>query len=328
MDGWLKRLLTEDLGLKAVSLLLGVGIWYGVYQMTLGSEPLPEVAVEILAPQGTDWAIQVRPSVVRLKVSGPKHLVEKLQDRPVSVRIPLSENTVPDGAERRIPVEASHLFPRVRGITIESRPAEIIYSVDARVEMPFDVVADVADPPAGFTIDKILVNPRTVTVRGPKSFLGAAKAKGATLKTERLDPGYQGEGNFPFNGTRIIQSLEGLPVSCAPEALTVLVAVSHAREHRRIERIPLQRLVNPRDPHRTVEIPAEISIAVKGPRVVRLDGGRERLFHELSAEDVAAYVTIPAALAPGKHPDIPVTLRLPDGVALDQASPTVPVEIK
>lgn len=329
MDGWLKRLITEDLGLKAISLLLGVGIWYGVHRVTLDEVTLREVPVEVVMPRGKDWAVRASPAFVKLKIAGPKHLVENLQPGLISIRIPVDERIAPDGTERRVPVELSHLSLRLRGASLESSPPEIVVSVDERVEMPFDVRADVANPPPGFTIEKILVNPRAVMVRGPKSFLGAAKAKGATLETERVDPGYQEEGNFPFNGTRVIPVLDKLPVACTPEALTVLVSVSLAREHRRIEKIPLQRLENPRDPIRLVTIPEFVSIAIKGPKTVRLGDGKEKSFHDLAPEDFSACVAIPPGVGQGKHPGIPVMiLRWPEGVSLDEAPPTVPVEIK
>lgn len=333
MEGWLKRLLTDDLGLKAVSLLLGVGVWYGVHQVTLGEIVLSEVSVEAAPPAGTGWAVRVFPSVVRLKVSGPKHLIERLQDRPPTVRIPIPENVAPDGARRRILVEPAYLVPRLKGISIESRPAEVTLSVDEQAEQAFQVVADVAEPPPGFAIEEIIVNPRTVTVRGPKSFLEAAQARGATLRTARVDPGYQAEGNFPFSGTEIRAELrvddQALPVEAVPEAVTVLVAVSQSREHRRIEKIPLQRLVSPLGPARTVTTPPEISISVKGPKMVKLpDGLGEKLFHDLKPEDILAFVKIPDDLSPGMHPAIPVIVRLPEGVSLDQAPPTVQVEIK
>lgn len=332
MEGWLKRLLTDDLGLKAASVFLGVGIWYGVHQVTLGEITLPEVPVEASAPAGTGWAVRVFPPIVRLKVSGPKHLVERLQDRPVTVRIPIPENVAPDGARRRILVEPAYLLPRVKGITLESRPAEVTLSVDEQAEQTFQVVADVADPPPGFAIEEIIVNPRTVTVRGPKSFLETAQSRGTTLRTTRVDPGYQSEGNFPFSGTEVRAELrvddQALPVEVVPEAVTVLVAVSQSREHRRIEKIPLQRLVNPLGAARTVTIPPEISISVKGPKMVKLPDGGERLFHDLKPEDILAFVKIPDGLSPGIHPAIPVIVRLPEGVSLDQAPPTVQVEIK
>ncbi len=330
MENFIKSLITHDLKLKAAALLLGAGIWNGVHQLTLDEISLAEVPVEVVIPSGKDWSVRLRPSAVRLKVSGPKHLIEKLQDRPLAVRIPLGAEITADGTERRILVEASHLSVRLRGVTVESRPSEVSFFVDERVTMSFDVVADVADPPpgSGFKVEKCFAHPSTVRVQGPKTLLSAAKEKGMTLHTVRVDPGYQTEGNPQFNGVHLVSMLDGVLVECTPSAVAVFVTVVQEREHLRLDKIPLQRLVNPLEAPRTVAVQPDISITLKGTKTVRLADGRPKPFRELTPSDVTAYIQIPPDLPRGKHQAVKVSLLLPEGATLEEDPPTVPLEIK
>lgn len=325
----LRRLFAQDLGLKGFSLLAGIAIWYGVHRYTLDEIVLPDVPVDVGIPAGRPWTARVAPAAVRLKVSGPKHLIEKLQDRPVSVRIQMSGGETPDGSERRIPIEAAHLAPRLRGIALESRPAEVTVILDEIVEETFRVEPDVAASPPGFKVGGLLATPGSVTVRGPRALLSAARGKAASLKTARIDPGYQAGGSFPFNNVEVIPRLLDVPVQCEPATVTVLVTVTQEQEYRRIDKIPLRRLVGPQDPAaRQVELPREISLNVKGPKTVLLPDGARKPFHDLLPQDIVAYVALPADLQPGIHPEVPVRIQLPEGVVLDQPAPTVRVEVK
>ena len=181
---WLHALLFEDWGLKLLSLLITLGLWYAVTgqrapatlrqrgvqlefvrppdievelvrspNKDINNEPLDEVEVTLQGGKGKLDEINTRNLVLRADVS-------QLKPGAARVRLIPHQNVsmdLPDG------VEIIRIAPDSVAVRLE-RIIERELEVEARFE---------GAPPAGYVRGAVQVSPPTVRVRGPESHVNA-----------------------------------------------------------------------------------------------------------------------------------------------------------
>jgi YbbR domain-containing protein len=172
--GWI----SNNAGLKAVSLVLAIFTWFFVQRITSDSRTINGVPLEVKAKSGLT-VLQTSASTVNVTVRGTPEDV-----RQVSV-LDLSAVADLTGDDHRGPITV-HLSPssvrasrRVR--VIEIVPAEVTVNVDEMVERDLPVQPQFGgELPPNLSVERVVTQPETVKVRGPKTLL-SGMANIATL---------------------------------------------------------------------------------------------------------------------------------------------------
>jgi len=178
----LRRLLTENLGLKALSVLLAFFFWAFVKGNTQG-EMTVRVPVEVnKVPNGlmvvdldpTEVAVRLRGLTARLKTLGAQEVrlkVDLNDARPgVNTFLLLPQNVKAPAGIEVVAVSPSELKVRVSQVVRKRVPV--------RVELK-------GDPPPGVSLGPITVDPPVVWVSGPREVVRDLEA----VRTEPIDVG-------------------------------------------------------------------------------------------------------------------------------------------
>ena len=162
----MKSTLTDNLGLKLLSLLLGSTLWYTVAREQ-GAEFAFSIPIELRdVPEGLE-VIEESVQQVDVRLRGPAETLRGLTAQDLSVGVDLSDAGAGTIVEYLSPEDVSAPFgARVMRIT----PASLQIELDHTLEKEVNVIARVSGAPAaGFELNSIALQPNTVTVGGPAS---------------------------------------------------------------------------------------------------------------------------------------------------------------
>jgi len=124
---WLRRFLTENLGLKLLALLLAVTIWSAVGG-DVATEIMVPVPVEFRnVPPGVHY--EAEPSRVELRVRGPRWMVRQALVTDFSVPVDLSSMTEP--GERMVTLSRKDVEAPASVDVMEITPTELKLIVNA-----------------------------------------------------------------------------------------------------------------------------------------------------------------------------------------------------
>jgi YbbR domain-containing protein len=173
MAGVLKRALTENLGLKIVSLLLAIGLWLAVahdppaeveMKVPLEFRNLPE-NLEIDSASFTEAEIRVR---------GPERVIHRLQAADVRAEIDLS--SVQPG-ERTFDLTGRQVHTPQDVEVVQIIPGQFHLSFDNRAKRTVEVRARVTGNFAsGLRVAQVIADPATVLISGPQRRVEAVDA--------------------------------------------------------------------------------------------------------------------------------------------------------
>jgi YbbR domain-containing protein len=163
--GWI----TNNAGLKAVSLVLAIFTWFFVQRITSDSRTINDVPLEVKAKTGLT-VLQTSASTVNVTVRGTREDVRQVSQLDLSAVVDLTRD------DHRGPITV-HLSPssvrasrRVR--VVEIVPSEVTVNVDEMIVRDLPVQPQFGgELPAGFSVERIITQPETVKVKGPKTLL-------------------------------------------------------------------------------------------------------------------------------------------------------------
>jgi YbbR domain-containing protein len=174
---WLRALFLEDWTLKALALLITLGLWYAVTtQRAPAVKRLHDVPLEFLLPEGVDIGndpvdkvdVMLEGSQDRLAVLTARDLVAQMDLRellPGDRNPRLTEKNVSMELPEGVRIRAGGISPR--SLTLHLEPVvEREVPVEARFE---------GEPPAGFVRGVVTVAPERIRVRGPQSHVNAVE---------------------------------------------------------------------------------------------------------------------------------------------------------
>ena len=287
----------RNLGLRAIAVLLAIGLWFFVNAGQRGV--LAPMRVPISYRQLPHGLVIVNdhPESVQVEVRGPRTLLSLLDPDRMLLRLDLSGVT-PGQAVFKIGPEMFNV-PRQTDVTRIS-PSQIVLDIDRIAERQVPIRVDVQGQPApGYHVVSAKANPPTVMVHGPSRFVFHTDS----VQTSPIE----------VNGAKadIAQ-----PVSLAPPSDRVTITGSQAAEamvsideiiaDREFRGLP----VEVRDTDYKVKVqPAKVAVTVRGP-VNQLSGLNLHGSVYVTAEDVE----------PGLR-DLPLQIDLPDGIQLVRANP-------
>lgn len=281
----LKRMVTENLGLKVFSLVVSIALFTVVHGSEAGQRSLHVPVVASLPPESAGKILVGElPEKVKVTVSGSRSVVNSI-NAVDAVQIDLS-------AAPRFYAFDPTLFDLPAGIDVEVSPATLSLDWEQRVEAKLPVRVQVAGAPAPslVLVGKPTVTPSRVLVQGPRSSVESL----TELPTEAVQLDGLSAGTH-----RLRIPLLTLPrqvTAVNTPAVTVELGLEPRSEQRRLRRLPVAALGLPgpaliRPPH--------VDVIVAAP---------ERTLQELDPEHVVPVIEYPADAGRGPI-SLPVKLR-------------------
>ena len=163
------RWLTTDTGLKAASLILATVTWFFVRSITNDTRTVEGVPLDIKVKPGMSL-MSASTVQVNVTVSGTREEVRQLSRYDLSAVLDLSrENRV---GELDVPLALRTVRHPPRVLVAQIEPAHVTVRVDQVVERQLAVKPDITgELPSGLAVERVLVRPQNMQVRGPKLLL-------------------------------------------------------------------------------------------------------------------------------------------------------------
>jgi len=272
-----KRRLLHNYKLKGISLLLAILSWGIVNQITNNDKTFPEVPVRVIFPEG--WAIRDKDvNTVRVTFRGTRDDLADLNAESIQVVVDLrNEEYEPEKVIVLRPRQVTHGGNNSRITSIQPDILTLKLGREGEKQLPI-LVNQIGNPPAGFKVDAIVVEPPLVTLVGAEDLLETINALQTTplLLSEKIQS---------FD-----QRLDVLPPSpdwvgeVEPSRVLVRVTVAGLTVERKLSGIPLM-LTHPADqqiPLRQKVEPPVVDVFLKGS---------PQLLDELDLRKVQAFVS-------------------------------------
>ena len=160
----MRERLTENLGLKMLSLVLGITLWYAVAR-DQGAEFVFSIPVELRnVPEGLE-VVEESAQQVDVRLRGPSEILRRLTPRDLRVGVDLSDAEPGERVAYLTPDDVAVPFgARVLRVT----PASVQITLDRTLERTVNVIPRVSGAPAeGFELAGIELSPQVITVVGP-----------------------------------------------------------------------------------------------------------------------------------------------------------------
>jgi YbbR domain-containing protein len=173
MRDFLRRYVFHNLGLKLISLGLAVGVWLAVAR-----DPVAEVAIDVAIefhniPENLEISSESVPRA-QIRLRGPERVIHGLRPTDVSAEIELS-NLKP--GERTFDLTAQQIHEPPELEVVQVVPSQFHLAFDKRLTRQVPVQPRVIGTFApGYDIERIVVDPPSITISGPKKHVDAVAA--------------------------------------------------------------------------------------------------------------------------------------------------------
>jgi YbbR domain-containing protein len=284
----------SNFGLKALALIIAVGLWVAGHRDT---ERAIEVPLEFRNIPSDLMVLDNRIDYVVLRVMGPRTSVSTLDADNVKLSLDL------DGAKSGLlsyPLTATD-FNVPRGITVSRITPPVIHlrlEPVAKRTLPVAVRLS-GKPHSGYRIAHTVVRPENVTVQGPAEEVRRL----ATVETVPVDV-EEGRGAIK---RRVRLSNDGKPLSISPDQVEIVITIEEEEASRTFDKIE----VNAKDFKGVYNVtPQAVYLRVAGPR-----SAVERL--KLTSDEV--YLNL-KGLPAGEH-NVALEIILPPEVQVQEQRP-------
>jgi YbbR domain-containing protein len=161
--------LSNNAGLKVVSLVLAACAWFFVKGITSDWRTIEGVPLEVKAKAGLT-VLQTSAATVNVTVRGTREDVRQVSRQDLSAVVDLTTD------ERRGPITVrlspSSVRHSRRVQVIEIDPADVIVNVDEMIVRDLPVQPQFGgELPPNFSVERVITQPETVKVKGPKTLL-------------------------------------------------------------------------------------------------------------------------------------------------------------
>ncbi|MBF6569944.1 MAG: hypothetical protein IVW54_13835 [Candidatus Binataceae bacterium] len=294
----LRRIVSRNLGLRALALLMAIALWVFVN----GGEHSEEVPLSIPVrysslPVGM-MIINQHPQFVKVTVAGPPTLLSLVNPDDLTLKLNLT-GVSPGEASFRLSPEMFNNVKRGTSIT-RIVPSQIVLDIDRIVtqQLPVQLHLD-GKPAAGYKVVSTEVRPAQIAATGPSRFFTNQKH----LNTEPL--GIQDAASDVDAPVRILGPGPHVRLTDdVVEAKVILQPIVTQREFRGVKVLVRDAISRSR-----IE-PAEANLIVRGPAP------------KLSKLDLSDSVFVEAGgLSPGGWHVKPIQVTLPDGMQLVRQEP-------
>ncbi len=278
----MRERLTENLGLKVLSLVLGITLWYAVAR-DQGAEFAFSIPLELRnVPEGLE-VVEESVQQVDVRLRGPSEILRRLTPRDFRVGVDLSEAEPGERVAYLTPDDVAVPFgARVLRVT----PASVQIALDRTVERTVNVIPRVSGAPAeGFELVGIELSPQTITVIGPATQV-------RSLEQVTTEP-VSAEGLRQPYSRSVSLELDPLVRLEQESSVDLTLDVREVRLRKELAGVS----VNPKPDGVDAELdPETVRVLVEGPK---------SLVEQLRAEDLEAEIRLDGVPA-GSHRVVPV----------------------
>jgi YbbR-like protein len=284
----------SNLGLKALALIIAVGLWVAGHRDT---ERAIEVPLEFRNIPSDLMVMDNRIDYVVLRVMGPRTSVSTLDADTVKLSLDLG------GAKSGLlsyPLAASD-FNVPRGVTVARITPPVIHlRLEPIAKRTLPVAVRLSGKPlSGYRVAHIAVRPENVIVQGPAEEVRRL----ASIETVPVDV-EEGRGGII---RKVRLSNDGKPLSIAPDQVEVVITIEEEQASRVFERLD----VHAKDFKGVYNVsPQSVYLRVVGPRMAI-----EKL--KLTSDEV--YLNL-KGLPVGEH-NVPLELNLPPEIQVQEQKP-------
>jgi YbbR domain-containing protein len=280
---WLRALFLEDWTLKALALLVTLGLWYAVTtQRAPATKRLHDVPLEFLLPDNVDIGNDPLDKV-DVMLEGSQDKLSVLTSRDLVAQVDVT-TLLPGDRNPRL-TEKNVLMELPEGVRIlEITPRSITLHLEPVVEREVPVEARFeGEPPPGFERGPAQVTPARIRVRGPQSHVNSVER----AFTETISLANHRE---PLAIPQVAVDIPDHKVVPLDPTVSVRVEIGEEQSERRFTNVAVKS-----DTNGTVS-PATASVTLRGPRTV---------VEPLRPEDVRLVVTTGEDGKPTPHLSLP-----------------------
>jgi YbbR domain-containing protein len=173
MRDFFHRHVLHNLRLKLISLALAVGLWFA-----LARDPVSEVAVDVPIefrniPQDLEISSENVPKA-QIRLRGPERVIRRLQPDDIYAEIDLN-NGKP--GERTFDLTSQQIHQPSELEVVQVVPSQFHIIFDSRLVRQIPVQPRVLGTfAAGYDIERIVVDPTTITISGPRKRVEGVEA--------------------------------------------------------------------------------------------------------------------------------------------------------
>lgn len=170
---WLREIFVEDLGLKLLSLVISLALWYGVTgQRAPTTIRVSRVPLNFRLPNNTEISNEPR-TEVEVTLTGSKHSLDTINARDLTVNVDASDLKPGEHQLQLTPERVAMGLPE--GVRFgEIQPNNVLLRLEPRVERELEVeVRHTGNVPEGYRLLGGNAIPDRVKVRGPASHVNA-----------------------------------------------------------------------------------------------------------------------------------------------------------
>jgi YbbR domain-containing protein len=170
----------HNLGIKVISLLLAIGLWWVVARDPVSEIPV-DVAVEFHGiPENLEITTENIPPA-QVRVSGPERVIHRL--RPSDVHLELDMSGARPG-ERTFDLTPHEVHQPYELDVVQIIPSQLRLNFDTRMTRTVDIHPRIVGTPmTGYRVGRVVLDPPVMTVSGPQQRVEAVD--GAT--TDPID---------------------------------------------------------------------------------------------------------------------------------------------
>lgn len=293
----LRDAIRRNPGLKLVSLVMAVFLWYSITKTERDAERIIEVPISLRRVPETLTVVNQAVKPVTVTLRGPRTILDNVDERRERVQIGLANLMLGDN---RIELTENMLNPDLpRSLkVVRFDPQSVTIQADRRLMRRVPVKPDLAGSPAlGYTVAESTVTPEMVEVTGPARLLEELKQ----VRTESVD--LRGVSQS-VERSMLLERIDP-SVTFVPDAVRVKVQLEESIAVRDFAKVPIAAPAGVKQVQ-----PATIDLSIRGP---------QRLLHNLKLDPNAATVDV-SGLAPGTH-TVPVQVTVPEGLTVVTRNP-------
>jgi YbbR-like protein len=299
----LRWLVLHNAGIKLLSLVAAIGLWFFVNAGERDTELSLQVPVELRNVPPNVMLVSPRVDFIDLVVRGPRTLLSRIQPDQLSMALDL-RGVRPGPAVFRIMSEALDL---PRGVTVlRLTPSEVTLEFAATMRKRVPVhVAVAGKPPSGLRVTATKAAPESVEVVGPADQVEQIKTA-ETVPVELADA-----------PAGLIERDVGL--DAPPEYVSFSASLVHAQvlleEPERTRTIVSVPVVVRNSAYRTALTPPVMQITVRGPRstIESLELEQGAVYIDATGREPGEYEVTPAVDLPA---DIELIKQEPSSIVL------------
>lgn len=306
IPAWLRH----NWGLKAISFVLAVGLWY----YAVGEENIEVtrvVPLKITLENEQMTVSDVSARVIEVTLSAPRALIVNLASQGIQVEHQISKE-IKTAGEYSFRVEPSEIqLPSFQVRVISIRPASVTVKLDELIAQKLEIQPDFKGEPAiGYKLldTEVRVDPTAILAQGPKGVL----EKMTVAKTSPIDL----VGRIrSFH--RTVEVL--LPASVKPMGASLIEVYIPLREEfdeKEFKDVPVSVLRAPGTDGDVKLDPDKVNLVLKGSK---------RYLEKLVPEKILAYIDLGDSKT-GEH-ELPLQVVLPETVSLKEKQP-IQVKVK